>query len=145
MRDRILAHLRAVVAAHLDLAESLPDQALRERMGVPSNAIGAQFWCIIGGRESYTAAIAAGRWSGFTCSLGEEAAFDRQAVIAALGRTAGELDRTVEGLEWTDARDDLLLDLLEHETQHQGQLIRYVYALPYHFPQSWIDRWALRE
>jgi len=37
----------------------------------------------------------------------------------------------------------LLLDLFEHETQHQGQMIRYVYGLGLHFPKSWIDRWAL--
>lgn len=145
MRGRVLAHVRALFAAHRDLAASLPDQALREKMSVPSNAIGAQFWCIVGGRESYTTAIAAGRWLGFSCSLAEEEAFDRQAVLAALDRTARHFDTSIEALEWDGPRQDLLVDLLEHETQHQGQLIRYVYALPYHFPQSWIDRWALRE
>ena len=37
----------------------------------------------------------------------------------------------------------MLLALLEHEAQHQGQLIRYVYALDYTFPESWASRWAL--
>lgn len=33
------------------------------------------------------------------------------------------------------------LDLLLHETQHHGQLIRFVYALELEFPQSWHSRW----
>jgi hypothetical protein len=40
--------------------------------------------------------------------------------------------------------DGLVLDLLLHETQHQGQLIRYVYGIGLDFPDSWRDRWNLR-
>jgi hypothetical protein len=32
---------------------------------------------------------------------------------------------------------------LLHETQHHGQLIRYVYGLGLVFPESWRDRWNL--
>lgn len=35
------------------------------------------------------------------------------------------------------------LDLLEHEIQHHGQLIRYFYALGLEFPKEFSDRYAL--
>jgi hypothetical protein len=36
-----------------------------------------------------------------------------------------------------------VLDLLEHEAQHHGQLIRYLYALKLAIPDSWKARYAL--
>ena len=65
--------------------------------------------------------------------------------LEALDRSEEALIEVLGDLEWTDAREHLLLDLLEHETQHQGQLIRYVYALDRPFPESWATRWALEQ
>jgi hypothetical protein len=58
----------------------------------------------------------------------------REKVIAHLTSTAR-----------AHARERLLLDLLEHETQHQGQVIRSVYVLGGSFPESWVQRWALEQ
>ena len=56
----------------------------------------------------------------------------------AFGQKLSTASNTIGGQFWC-------LDLLEHETQHQGQLIRYVYGLKYKFPKSWAERWALEE
>ncbi len=53
--------------------------------------------------------------------------------------------KTLAAIEWTDAKDGLLVDLLEHETMHQGQLIRYVYGLGFSFPESLAKRWVLEQ
>lgn len=41
------------------------------------------------------------------------------------------------------AGEDFLFDLLEHEAQHHGQLIRYLYGLGIERPPSWKERYAL--
>ena len=37
----------------------------------------------------------------------------------------------------------LVLDLLEHEAAHHGQLIRYLYGLDLPIPDSWKRKYAL--
>jgi hypothetical protein len=145
MRDAVIAHVRVRFQEHRELAESLPEQAFGQKLSIRSNTVGGQFWCLIGARESYTRAIRQNGWVGFSCSLSAEASKSKQAVLQALGRTTEAFDQVVNGLAWTEARDGLLLGILEHETQHQGQLIRYMYGLDYVFPESWAKRWALTE
>ena len=143
MRDLILGDIRESFAGYNDLVETLPDISLGSRLSDRSNTIGAQLWCVVGGRESYARAINLGRWSGFSCSLAGDDVEVRGKVAAALESSSREFEDGVRGVEWNEQRDRLLLDLLEHETQHQGQLIRYVYGLGYSFPASWAERWNL--
>ncbi len=143
MRKRVIEHLNALFAMHQDLAESLPDGALGQKLSVPSNTIGGQFWCLIGTRESFARAIREGAWAGWNCSMSAADSQDKQKVAHVLSEAAQQVRDTLGGIEWTGYRDGALLDLLEHETQHQSQLIRYVYGLKYKFPKSLADRWAL--
>ena len=143
MRVRVIEHLNALFDMHQDLAESLPEEAFGQRLRVPSNTIGGQFWCLIGTRESFARAINEDGWQGWNCSMSAEASQDKQRVGDVLIQAAQQVEETLSSIEWTDYRDGALLDLLEHETQHQGQLIRYVYGLKHEFPKSLADRWAL--
>lgn len=126
-----------------DLLDVLGGEVLSSRLaGLPSNTIGAQLWCVVGARESYSRAIQEGGWSGFSCSLSDplDAVLARQ----ALDRSAEAVTAVLDGLEsYDEARARLLLDLLEHEAQHHGQLIRYLYALGIQIPPSWRERYAL--
>ena len=63
----------------------------------------------------------------------------KRAETAALA----ELCLADESLEWTPERERLLVTLLEHEVQHHGQLIRYVYANGLSFPASWSERYTV--
>lgn len=143
MREMVLEKLRRLCDNWLELARALPPDAFGQSLPVSSNSIGAQLWCVVGARESYLRAIEAGQWQGFACSLSGADTADQAEVTAALERSAAGLLAGMAAVEWDSARDSLLLDLLEHEAQHQGQLIRYVYGLGYSFPQSWKQRWAL--
>ena len=143
IRDTVVTHLGESFVAYQDLAGSLPAEALDQKVSIPSNTIGAQFWCVLGARESYTKAIETGEWAGFSCSLSGEDVVVQDKVIAAFQASESEFDRVVSQSDWTSSRDDLLLGLLEHEIQHQGQLIRYVYGLGYEFPETWVKRWQL--
>lgn len=106
------------------------------------NTIGEQLWCVVGARESYGKGIRAGAWAGFACSLASVG--DPEAVRQALERSRAQVAAALAGIDaFTDAQNQLVCDLLEHETAHHGQLIRYLYALEIAIPASWKKRYAL--
>jgi len=124
------------------LAASLDAPALAAHNGkARSNTIGAQFWCVCGARESYARAYEAGAWRGFSCSLEDAGA--PEAVNAALAATRAKVTESLAAAEADAAREAILFDLLEHEAQHQGQLIRYFYANDLPFPPAFATRYAL--
>ena len=128
-----------------DLIQVLTPELLRSRLpGVRSSRVGNHFWCVVGARESYVRAARAGSWQGFASSL--TADDDPGEISSALARSAAEVDSWLESLRDDDeASLEWALHLLEHEAQHHGQLIRYLYAVPLPIPRSWIDQYALEE
>lgn len=121
-----------------DLASVLDDDLVSQRLPTPSNTIWDQFWCVVGARESYARAIAAGSWQGFSCSLTTADRGQISPVSGALSRSREDAEAVL-----ADGDKDLVLDLLLHEVQHQGQVIRYMYGLEIGFPDSWKLRWKL--
>lgn len=107
---------------------------------LPSNRIAGQLWCIVGARESYTRAIKAGGWQGFSCSLTEPRV--KQSVLAALEESHKQMNE-IDFTELSDSQIGLAFDLLEHEVQHHGQLIRFVYGNGLTFPDSWNKRYTV--
>jgi hypothetical protein len=124
-----------------DLANHLEEtDLLMDLPGLPSNRVAGQFWCIVGARESYCRAIVAGRWQGFSCSLNTPRS--KPSLIQALQQTAAQFSATPLA-DLTTAQVELAFALLEHEVQHHGQLIRYVYANRLSFPASWNARYTV--
>jgi len=140
-REKLKARLEQSFELTRDLVSHLDESALAlDLPKLPSNRIAGQLWCIVGARESYAKAIEAGAWAGFSCSL--ESPRVKRSVIAALDATRlrlAEID--FSGL--TDTQLDLAFALLEHEVQHHGQLIRFVYANGLTFPASWNRRYTV--
>lgn len=126
-----------------DLLADLGEGALTSRLGdLRSNTIGAQLWCVVGARESYSRAIEARQWSGFSCSLDDTS--DPTKVGDALAASADKVRSALDGMHAADdAPWGLVLDLLEHEAAHHGQLIRYIYGLGLPIPASWKRKYAL--
>lgn len=126
-----------------DLAQSLDESTLSSKLpNLPSNTIGLQLWCVVGARESYSQAIAADKWSGFSCSL--QKPHDKEDVLTALSNSRKVvLEVLVDVDNYSEVQNQLVMDLLEHECQHHGQLIRYIYALKLDIPESWKTRYAL--
>lgn len=145
-RDVLQSNLRRAAALYDDLISRIPEAALGAKLpGIRSNTIGQQLWCVIGARESYTRALAAGEWKGFSCSVTKEQIHRRDDLAEALTRSAARLlDAFAAPEPLTDAQLRLLLDLVEHEAAHHGQLIRYLYALNLEIPASWKSRYALQ-
>ncbi len=141
MNQRLKARLiRSFQLTH-DLIAHLDEEALNlDLPNLPSNRIAGQVWCIVGARESYIKAIETDGWQGFSCSL--TAPLAKQSVLAALEATHRRLvDIDLAAL--SDTQLDLAFELLEHEVQHHGQLIRFVYANGLTFPVSWNDRYTV--
>ncbi len=131
------------LSEYAEYVDALDSEAFGTRMPGRSNEIGQQLWCVIGGHESGVRAIEAGKWAGFDCSLKETR--DKGAVLDALRRSSEQVREALDVEEWTPVQERMALFLLEHDAMHQGQLIRFNYALGYPFPQSWVDHWVLTE
>jgi hypothetical protein len=145
-KELISARLAEAFRLYSDLVAALPAGALAlDLAGLPSNRIGQQLWCVVGARESYARAIAAGTWRGFACGLPSAQTGDPAAVASHLDRTAAEVEAVLAdgALAWTDGHERLLVTLLEHEVQHHGQLIRYLYGNGLPIPPSWKERYSL--
>ena len=132
---------------YLDLLDTVPPEHLGSHLrDLPSDTVGHQLWCVLGARESYPRAARAGEWQGFTSPVTAEESTDAAALRAAFSRTAAEVDAWVASIDAGD-EDSLryALALLEHETQHHGQLIRYLYGLGIDRPHTWQQQYALDE
>ena len=143
MTGSLLGRLERLVDHTDGLARAVPPDAFDRRLSDRSNTIGAQFWCVVGARESYLRAIEAGSWQGFGSSL--KKVTDAEEVNSKLRSSGAALQTLRDRDDWSDARQDLLIDLLEHEALHQGQLIRYFYGLGISFPEAFARRWALSD
>lgn len=136
LRDNIVRafNLTEDLLQHLETTDLL--LTLKE---LPSNNIGQQFYCIIGARESYIKAIEAGGWQGFSCSLKDTTSKDD--IEKYLNNSSELLNLLTDDMIIDQV--DLAFDLLEHEIQHHGQLIRYIYGNKLTFPKSWHDRYTV--
>lgn len=124
-----------------DLVKHLQDvHLLLHLKDLPSNRIGDQLWCIIGARESYLKAIDHQGWQGFSCGLND--ATSKELILISLNQTF-EKTETLKSKELNEIQLGYALDLLEHEIQHHGQLIRYVYGNQLSFPDSWHQRYTV--
>jgi hypothetical protein len=139
MSDAVFQRLLQTMPLFEDLIDALGDEAMSSRLPVPSNTIWDQLWCVVGGRESYAGALVSGTWPGFSCSLTADDRGSQVKVANALVSSRG----LMEDKGRNSPNSPFVLDCLLHETQHQGQLIRYVYGLGLTFPESWRIRWGL--
>lgn len=141
MNQQLKANLDRSFQLTHDLAVHLDERSLGlDLPSLPSNRIAGQLWCIVGARESFTVAIETGGWKGFSCSLTEPSV--KQSVLGALETTHQRL-RDIDLMGLTNAQAGFAFDLLEHEVQHHGQLIRFVYANGLTFPDSWNKRYTV--
>lgn len=125
-----------------DFYNHINEGCLRLRISdVPSNTIGEQAYCIIGARESYLNALKLGQWAGFNCSLIDSN--DKTLIINKLEETHTNIEGFLQDNSIGGINNNLLIDLLEHEVQHHGQLIRYAYANKIQFPKSWNSRYTV--
>lgn len=139
MKEIVISNIKKRFCVLNDLAESLEDFQYFEKLNVAKcKSVEDHLWCIVGARESYFKAILAGEWKGFSCSLVDNS--NKSNFVSALKRTENEFDLIVERANWVTSTEELLASLYEHETMHEGQLIRLIYGLKLEMPSS--SKWA---
>ncbi len=140
----IVSRLETIISMWQDLMRDLSDEHLKMKLGnLPSNTIGQQLWCLGGCRESNLKSLEADSSFAWQCTY-EGSADDSE----ALGKYIDGLGKSLmaflsEDKELTDNQICLVLDLLAHEYQHQGQIIRYLYGNKLSIPKSWQQFWHL--
>lgn len=143
MSPLLIERLKKSFAIYNELAAHLEETSLKSKLAtLPSNTIGHQLWCVVGARESYTKGIQKGHWDGFSCSL--KVTDKKKEVAEALVMSADlALDIFNRVSNFSETQEKLAFDLLEHEVQHQGQLIRYLYGLRLGIPRGLKERYHL--
>jgi len=139
VREVIVRNLRKRIQSYSDFIAAIDPADLGARLEVPKDkSVTEHLWCIVGARESYARALAAGEWQGFSCSMAKH---DRESFEQALAASGKALLAAIERVdEWSSSREDLLAAVSEHEVMHEGQIIRHMYGLGRELPASW--RWA---
>jgi hypothetical protein len=144
LQHLIDTRLDAVFGLYDELAAALDGNQLRQSLPVPSNPIGLQLWCVVGARETWARAMTTGTWGPFGCSLASfEDTLDPGLVAGALATSASAFRAAALASPADETRIDFRLGLLEHESQHLGQILRYLLGLGIEPPPGWKERFAL--
>jgi hypothetical protein len=144
MQHLIDARLDAVFGLYDELITSLDGTQLRQSLPVPSNPIGMQLWCVVGARETWARAMEKGTSGPFGCSIGSFADTQNPRLVAeALAKSGSEFREAARANPEDETRTDFKLALLEHESQHLGQILRYLLGLAIDPPAGWKKRFAL--
>ena len=111
---------------------------------MPSNPIGMQLWCVVGARETWARAMTTGTWGPFACSIASFEDTQNPGLVAgALAASAAAFHEAALASPDDEIRTDFKLALLEHESQHLGQILRYLLGLGIEPPPGWKQRFAL--
>ena len=138
----LINHLKKSFNLTTDLIKNLSEDNLKLKLSnLPSNTIGAQLWCVIGARESYLKAIVNCKWSGFSCSLTDKTS--KNEALLCLEKSTNDCISFLKNHSLSEKQGEFLMSLLEHEIQHHGQLIRYIYGNKLNFPKSWNERYTV--
>lgn len=137
--------LKRTFELYEDFVQQLQEEKLGlDLVGLPSNTIGQQLWCVVGARQSYLKAIAANGWQGFSCSLDWKSTENKAVILEQLEHSKIFFLAEIEKLQsLSTTQQSLLFDLIEHEAQHHGQLIRYLYGRKIAVPITWKKRYNL--
>lgn len=143
MQEAVIRGVLRLLTEYEDFAASVSEDSLGSRMPGRSNEVGQQLWCVIGGHESGVRALEHGEWKGFDCSLTETK--NKETLVKALVNSNQLVRSALDDAEWTSFGERMAVFILEHDAMHQGQLIRFAYALDMPFPESWVKHWALTD
>lgn len=149
--QEIKDHWQQLRGMTYDLLDAITDEDLGLRLNFPeSQALGYQFWCMLGTQESWMALLRSGEWDTWACSLDTiEGPVNRETIKAHLQAADQRLFETLEDRDllaaYPSGSAPLMnyLLLVEHESHHQGQLINFIYAHHLPIPKSWVAKWAL--
>lgn len=152
MTQIVAGHWTQLRRLTYDLLDALQVEELALRLNFErSQSIEYQFWCMLGAQESWLALLETGEWQGFSCSVSSRTPGDqienyRRQMQAADEALLHAIKKDTLTREFAGGATPLshYLNLVEHESHHQGQLINFIYAHDLPIPASWEAKWALK-
>ena len=135
MRTTVIENLERRIGFYADLVQEIDDETIKAPLDVPRHrSVAMHLWCVVGTRESYAKAIAAGEMQGWSSSATK---LDRAEFIDKLHTSSAALLDAVRSVrDWTPQRERLLAEVAEHEVMHEGQIIRVMFGLEKELPAS---------
>lgn len=126
----IIDKLETVFNMNNEHLSIINDEQLKLRIeGVRSSSIGNQIVCIARARDAYMKSILEDKGFSWDPDFPYEDRYDQEKMLNHMVNVGNESIsklRTIK--EFSNNQLDLIMDLIGHEYQHQGQLIRYYYA-----------------
>ena len=139
MHDALIASVTRRFRSYDDLIAAIESRQLRQKLDAPRHkSLLELLWCVVGARESYAQALSTGAWGGFACSMTQHTHDEVVDKLKASGEAVLAAIASVD--DWTSERDQLLIELAEHEVMHESGIIRHIYAFELDIPAS--VKWA---
>ena len=140
MRAPLIRNLNDRFRSYAEMIAAVDDRALAERLDVPRHrTLTEHLWCIVSSRETYARSLAAGSTQAWQ---GASFAMDPAGFAERLDSSAAAAGAAIEGItDWTEARDEILIELCEHELMHEAQIIRHFLGAGLDMPKSL--KWAV--
>lgn len=139
MHDALIASVTRRFRSYDDLIAAIESRQLRQKLDAPRHkSLLERLWCVVGARESYAQALSTGAWGGFACSMTQHTHDEVVDKLKASGEAVLAAIASVD--DWTSERDQLPIELAEHEVMHEGGIIRHMYAFELDIPAS--VKWA---
>ena len=132
-------YLISLDPAHLELRLPFPE----------SQALGYQFWCMVGAHESYLKKLETGHWQGFSSSLDSLDVITPDTISAQMAQADGRMADLLDKLDLATSLAngqpayEVVMQMIKHEMHHHGQLINYLFCHHLPIPASWHEEWAL--
>ncbi len=142
MKHVLIKRFDSLFSLTTDLAHIIEEPEYQSKLStVRSNSFGEQLLCIVGARESYLQQIKSAGEFTFSCSVSDSS--NKFKIMQALHMSAQQVIQYAKENPTDEQVAEILFKILEHEAQHHGQLIRYVYGNDWQFPESWKSHYTV--
>jgi len=142
MKHILISHLEHAFSLTTDIAHEIGESQYKEKLGaVKSNSFGEQLCCVLGARESYLKQLQEKNNFEFKCSVQDTS--NKFQIMQGLHQSAEQIVQYTKENPTDEVAGEILFTILEHEVQHHGQLIRYVYGNNWDFPESWKQHYTV--
>ena len=145
--DLLTSKLKKVFKMNNEFLTTIKEDDLKLRLvGMRSDSIASQITCIIGCRDSYSKCLPKDEQFRWSPDFPHADRYNLSKLSRYLVEIGEKVISELESInELSDNQQELVLDLLSHEYQHQGQIIRYFYANGLKMPGAVKSEWHLED
>jgi len=118
-----------------------PDDLNKQLVLASSNTIAQHLRCVIAGRISMLDSFPTNKNFEWHVSIKDDELNDFKKMQFHLSKSGKDLMSMLTSNDLNEQQKEILLDMINHEYMHQGQLVRYLIHHGMGYPQSWDKKW----